>query len=129
MKNFIGRNRSGVGKRQALALEPASPFCRPGRPAWVTALALMSENKRIPGTGRPRPLKGFSLLLPLPLLSPHPPFYFFLLAAKPKHCCSHEFRSCGQMAGAGGAGCRAGTRELPRPEVAPLGTTEFGFSP
>ena len=33
------------------------------------------------------------------------------------------------MAGAGGAGCRAGTQELPRPEVAPLGTTEFGFSP
>lgn len=33
------------------------------------------------------------------------------------------------MAGADGAGCRAGTRELPRPEVALLGTTEFSFSP
>lgn len=33
------------------------------------------------------------------------------------------------MAAAGRAGCTAGTRELPRPEVALLGTTEFGFSP
>ena len=33
------------------------------------------------------------------------------------------------MAGAGGAGCRAGTQELPRPRVVLLGTAEFSFSP
>lgn len=34
----------GRGRRRALTLEPASPFSRPGRRAWVTALALMTEN-------------------------------------------------------------------------------------
>lgn len=74
----------GVGKRQALALEPASPFSRPGRPAWVTALALMSENAflELASPGRSRVSPSSSLFLSCPHTRP---FFFFLLAAKPKH--------------------------------------------
>ena len=82
-------------------------------PAWPPRLGHCfgtDVRERIPGTGQPRPLKGFSLLLPLPLLSPHPPFFFFSSRCKTKTPRSHEFRSCGQMAGASGAGCRSGTR-------------------
>lgn len=99
----------GVGKRQALALEPASPFSRPGRPAWVTALALMSENAflELAGPGRSRVSPSSSLFLSCPHTRP---FFFFSSRCKTKTPRSHEFRSCGQMAGASGAGCRSGTR-------------------
>lgn len=61
-----------MGKRQALALEPASPFSRPGRPAWVTALALMSENAflELAGPGRSRVSPSSSLFLSCPHTRP-----------------------------------------------------------
>lgn len=58
--------------------------------------------EHIPGTGQHRRLKGFSLLLPLPLLSccpgpPHTrPFFSPLLAAKPNQ--NTAFRSSGTTA-------------------------------
>ena len=61
-----------MGKRQALALEPASPFSRPGRPAWVTALALMSENAflELAGPGRSRVSPSSFLFLSCPHTRP-----------------------------------------------------------
>lgn len=89
----------------------------------------MSENAflELAGPGR----SSFSLLLPLPLLSPHPPFFFFfLLTAKPKH---HALTSSGAAAKwqepAGPAAGHRTRHGLPKPGVVLLGAAEFGFSP
>lgn len=114
-------------------------------PAWPPRLGHSFGTdvpEHIPGTGQYRRLKGFSLLLPfpLPLLSlPTPALLLFLLAARPKHRI-HEFRSWGQMAGAGSRG--AGTHSCQGPsrpgerdtsnqaaERTLLGTTELCLSP
>lgn len=118
------RRRGGGGRREArqpraLEPKPASPFSweglqtRPGRRAWVTALALRSENTflELASTGGWRVFPSSSLSLSPSCPGPTPALLFFLLAAKPKHRV-HEFRRCSQVAGAGGG---IGKQELPGP--------------
>lgn len=120
----------GVGKRQALALEPASPFSRPGRPAWVTALALMSENAflELAGPGRSRVSPSSSLFLSCPHTRP---FFFFFFSLQNQNTALsrvQELRPNGRSQ-RGRLQVWDTTRELPRPGVVLLGAAEFGFSP
>lgn len=61
-----------------LALELASPFSRPGCLAWVTALALMSQNTflELASTGGYRVFPSSSLSFSPSCPAPRPPFYF-----------------------------------------------------
>lgn len=117
------------------------PLPRPGRLAWVTALAPMSQHTllELASTGRSRVFPSSSLSSPRPFCpAPHPPFYFSFLLQNQNTALSSSRTAArwqepaverlgpGAAWAQGGWGLRMPPVWLPR---ALLGTAELGLSP